>query len=361
MLTKILVALDDSACCQQTFAQAVALASATQAKLMLLHVISSTEEGYPVSALMPGMLDDYDLSHTGVVTSYLKDLDIFKAKSLDLLRSLAHQAQQKGISVVYQQTIGDPGQEICAMARQWNADVIIMGRRSRNLLSKLLLGSVSNSVTHHAPCSVLIVHHPDIPESGPIQQTDEQQVDALLAQDSTQVDREELSFRSILVAIDGGAINQPIFTMAMKLAKTMSTARLMLLHVLPPDVARVPISYTVPDIFPQQRLEDYPSLRDDILFSQQRRWNAYDSDCLPQLRSYTTMAREAGIPAEFIQQPGSPGEVICDFAQNRSADLILVGHRGRSGLSEVLMGSVGKYVADHAHCSMMVVRPHQHE
>ncbi len=361
MLTKILVALDHSASSQQTFSQAVTLARATHAKLMFLHVISLSEEGYPVSALMPGILEDYDLSHTGVVTSYLKELDIFKAKGLELLRSRANQAKQKGISAGYQQIIGAPGKEICAIARNWNADVIIMGRRSRDFLSKLLLGSVSNYVTHNAPCSVLIVHHQDVPEPDPTSQTDQQQADALLTENSTQMERAALSCRSILVAIDGGAINQPIFAMAMNIAKTMSTVRLMLLHVLPPDVAKVPISNTVPGLFPQQRLDDYPSLRDDILFSQQRQWNAYNSDCLPQLRSYTAIAREAGVPAEFIQQPGSPGTAICDFAQNRSADLILVGHRGRSGLSEVLLGSVGKYVADHAHCSVMIVRPHQHE
>lgn len=355
MFKKILVALDHSDFSQQTFMQSVVLAKATHAKLMLFHVISSTEEGYPVLPLMPDMLEDYDLSQTEVTTSYLKDLDVFKANSLELLRSRSNQAKEKGISVVYQQSMGDPGREICEIARQWNADTIIIGRRSRNLLSKLLLGSVSNYVTHHALCSVLIVHHQEVPEFAP-----QQPIDTLEAnQPSTEEWREKLSYRSILVAIDGSSINQPIFNVAVKIAKTMSTARLMLLHVLPPDVAKVPISSPPPTAFAQQQLDNYPSLRDDILYSQQRQWNAYDSDCLPQLRSYTEIAREAGIPAEFIQQPGSPGEVICEFAKNRSSDLILVGNRGRSGLREMLLGSVGKYVANHASCSVMVVRPQQ--
>ncbi|WP_299492823.1 universal stress protein [Acaryochloris sp. IP29b_bin.137] len=355
MLKKILVALDHSDFSQQTFMQSVVLAKATHAKLMLFHVISSTEEGYPVLPLIPDILEDYDLSQTEVTTSYLKDLDVFKANSLELLRSRSNQAKEQGISVVYQQSIGDPGREICEIARQWNADTIIIGRRSRNLLSKLLLGSVSNYVTHHAPCSVLIVHHQEVPEFAP-----QQPIDTLEAnQPSTEEWREKLLYRSILVAIDGSSINQQIFNVAVKIAKTMSTARLMLLHVLPPDVAKVPISSAPPTAFAQQRLDDYPSLRDDILYSQQRQWNAYDSDCLPQLRSYTAIAREAGIPAEFIQQPGSPGEVICEFAKNRSSDLILVGNRGRSGLREMLLGSVGKYVANHASCSVMVVRPQQ--
>lgn len=355
MSKKILVALDHSAFSQQTFMQSLVLAKATHAKLMLFHVISSTEEGYPPYPLMSGVLEDFDLSYTGVVNSYLNDLDVFKASSLELLRSRANQAKEKGLAVVYQQSMGDPGKEICEIARQWKADTIIIGRRSRNLLSKILLGSVSNYVTHHAPCSVLIVHHQDVPEFIPEQSMNTIEANKLSFEEL----REKLSYRSILVAMDGGDINQPIFNRAINLAKKMSTARLMLLHVLPPDVAKVPVSSPPPTAIAQQRLDNYPSLRDDILYSQQRQWNAYDSDCLPQLRSYTSIAREAGIPAEFIQQPGSPGEVICEFAKNRSSDLILVGSRGRSGLSEILLGSVGKYVANHASCSVMVVRPQQ--
>ncbi len=35
------------------------------------------------------------------------------------------------------------------------ADLIVVGRRGRSGLSELILGSASNYVLHHAPCSVL--------------------------------------------------------------------------------------------------------------------------------------------------------------------------------------------------------------
>ncbi|HIK43734.1 MAG TPA: universal stress protein, partial [Leptolyngbyaceae cyanobacterium M65_K2018_010] len=38
------------------------------------------------------------------------------------------------------------------------ADLIVVGRRERGRIKAALLGSVSNYVVHHAPCSVLIVH-----------------------------------------------------------------------------------------------------------------------------------------------------------------------------------------------------------
>ncbi|MCZ8054719.1 MAG: universal stress protein, partial [Microcystis sp. LE19-12.2C] len=48
---------------------------------------------------------------------------------------------------------------ICKVAREENIDLIVIGRRGRSGLGELFLGSVSNYVLHHAPCSVLIVQH----------------------------------------------------------------------------------------------------------------------------------------------------------------------------------------------------------
>jgi len=49
---------------------------------------------------------------------------------------------------------------ICELAIDWNADLIMMGRRGRSGIAEFFLGSVSNYVLHHAPCSVQIVHLP---------------------------------------------------------------------------------------------------------------------------------------------------------------------------------------------------------
>ena len=48
-------------------------------------------------------------------------------------------------------------QAIVETAREWSADLIIVGSHGYGFWSRALLGSVSNSVVHHAPCSVLIV------------------------------------------------------------------------------------------------------------------------------------------------------------------------------------------------------------
>jgi nucleotide-binding universal stress UspA family protein len=158
MFDKILVALDHSIASEQTFDEALNLAQSTQAQLMLVHVLTPQEETYPISNLMPSMLDDPAVSRAEAVTAYLNELKAFKAKGLELLRSHAERAIQQGIQTDYQQPDGYPGRVLCDVAQNWNADVIVIGRRSRNVLNKVLLGSVSNYVSHHAHCSVLIAH-----------------------------------------------------------------------------------------------------------------------------------------------------------------------------------------------------------
>ncbi len=56
--------------------------------------------------------------------------------------------------------MGNPAHNICDLAQTWSADLILVGSRGRTGIKEMFLGSVSNYITHHAPCSVLIVHKP---------------------------------------------------------------------------------------------------------------------------------------------------------------------------------------------------------
>jgi nucleotide-binding universal stress UspA family protein len=55
---------------------------------------------------------------------------------------------------------GPPRQVIVEEAERWGADLIIMGSRGLGAWNRLLLGSVSSAVVHHAKCSVEIVRSP---------------------------------------------------------------------------------------------------------------------------------------------------------------------------------------------------------
>ena len=55
---------------------------------------------------------------------------------------------------------GDPGPTICDMAAEVKADVIVVGNHGAGFVARLLAGSVSTYVVHHAPCAVLVVRQP---------------------------------------------------------------------------------------------------------------------------------------------------------------------------------------------------------
>ena len=73
-------------------------------------------------------------------------------------------------------------------------------------------------------------------------------------------------------------------------------------------------------------------------------------------QSIVQRARAAGAKATYMVWEGEPGEAIVAAADSESADLIIVGSHGRSGVSRFLIGSVSDFVVRHAHCPVMVVR-----
>ncbi len=52
---------------------------------------------------------------------------------------------------------GTPASKIIEVAKEWPADLLVMGSHGRGKTAGLLLGSVSQAVLHHAPCPVLVV------------------------------------------------------------------------------------------------------------------------------------------------------------------------------------------------------------
>lgn len=159
MYQKILVAMDSSELGKQVFNEAVSLAKALNANLMVLHVLSPDEENSPHVPGMPGM-DYYPWQREDIRPSYRQQWDAYESQCLDLLRSRTAEATAAGVNAEFSQTIGTPGPTICEFALTWGASLIMTGHRGRMGISELVLGSVSNYVLHHAPCSVLVVHSP---------------------------------------------------------------------------------------------------------------------------------------------------------------------------------------------------------
>ncbi len=145
-------------------------------------------------------------------------------------------------------------------------------------------------------------------------------------------------YTSILVAIDVFDQRTIVFEQALKLAK-MTEAKLILLHVLSRDEVGYPM---VPPLGIDENYYD--------------RWRGFVKQGLQRLKGFAEQAQTEGVATEIHQEIGRPGHVICEVAEKRKINLIVIGNRGRSGLPEVVLGSQSNYVMHHALCSVLVHR-----
>ena len=155
-------------------------------------------------------------------------------------------------------------------------------------------------------------------------------------------------FNKILVAIDTSLVGKYVFDAAITLAKATG-ANLMLLHVLSSEE---PGSPSTPIIFSGLGY----AASDKIIESYREEWEAFAKQSLELLQSLQQKATLAGVNAEFTQRSGSPGRIICEFAHTWEADTVIIGRRGHSGMSELILGSVSNYVLHHALCSVLAVQ-----
>ncbi|MCC0177773.1 universal stress protein [Waterburya agarophytonicola K14] len=170
MFQKILVAVDHEPGSKQVFNQALSLAKADGGNLILLHVVSVEEENSP-------FMSPYLVYHKNrcihvdprIMRQANEEFDRewanFKQQGMELLRTFTKKAIAAGVSTEFTQITGQPSSTICEFAQSCHADVITIGRRGRSGFQEMLLGSVSNYVVHHAPCSVLLVQTPILEES----------------------------------------------------------------------------------------------------------------------------------------------------------------------------------------------------
>lgn len=304
MFKNILVGMDYYAESQYLFKDVLSLAKATGADLKLIHVFSFDEQ-CELWWLSPLRADRPDYKFL----DYLFDRwQKFLDERQEVLGQYQTEAAAAGISTVLdlEPYSGRPGVVLCEVARQSSADLIAVGHRDKfkekvGKIGELRLGSVSEYVLHHAPCSVFI--------------------DRRAVAEQT---AEAFNIRHILAAIDASELSQSVFEAALALSKATG-AQLTILHI-------------------QSSFEgDRPT---------------------EMLKMFHTDAKAAGVNVHTVTQHVEFGETvghnICKFAQKEGTDLILIGRRGLSGLKEMLLGSVSHHVSYHAPCSVLVVYPSIH-
>ena len=157
MYKKILAAMDNSPMGKTVFERALSLAKASQADLMLLHVLSGEEENSPLP--IPALAGEIYWAPGAEIDleRWQEQWASYESECLETLQARAAKANQAEVNTEFRQVAGSAGRTICQLARTWGTDLIILGNRGRSGLTELVLGSVSNYVLHHASCSVLVL------------------------------------------------------------------------------------------------------------------------------------------------------------------------------------------------------------
>lgn len=154
---RIFVAIDNSESSSHVFNQALDLAQANQANLMLFHGFTHNSFDEPGLPLPIELGINAELVDQAYRTQYARlEQEIEAAQTL--LSDYCVSALNQGVKAESDcKGVEDAGRSICQASQDWGADLIVLGRRGLKGLAEVLLGSVSNYVLHHAHCCVLVV------------------------------------------------------------------------------------------------------------------------------------------------------------------------------------------------------------
>jgi nucleotide-binding universal stress UspA family protein len=144
MFSSIVVGTDGSETANEAVRQAVDLAKAVGAKVQLVSAYEPVS-GQRIREERQQAPDDVQWS-----INPREDVD-------GTLEDAAEVASSAGVNVERFARQGDPADAILDVAEETKADLIIVGNKGMTGARRFLLGSVPNKVSHHAPCSVLII------------------------------------------------------------------------------------------------------------------------------------------------------------------------------------------------------------
>jgi nucleotide-binding universal stress UspA family protein len=144
VFTRIVIGTDGSETAAEAVRQAVDLAKLAGAQLNIVSAyepvpkrrLQGEQEGAPA-----------DVQH-----------EIGPREDVNLvLDAAAAEAKKAGIEVQTHPVEADPAEAILNVAEEIGADLIVVGNKGMTGARRFLLGSVPNNVSHHAPCSVMVV------------------------------------------------------------------------------------------------------------------------------------------------------------------------------------------------------------
>jgi nucleotide-binding universal stress UspA family protein len=204
---------------------------------------------------------------------------------------------------------GHPADELVDLAAERRSDLIVVGARGLTPSQRFLIGSVSQRVARHAPCSVLVTR----------------------SVADARVTRRPLR---ILIAHDGSESSRSAVQMLSRF-HWGAQVEITLLSVITIDIYPEMTSYEKPVEFLQQERQEADK--------------ALDRAAAQLQSSGATIRRE-------LREADSVADEIVATAESMGADLVVLGHRGLNRIERFFLGSVSENVLRYAPCSVWIVR-----
>lgn len=137
---RVMVAIDRSPIAAHAADVGAELARSLDAELAFVHAIDPAAGFVPVDSGVPA-----------------GELIALAQQDAKRLLGEFHQSLPTGLTAREFLTVGNPASEIAKAASDWPADVIVIGSHGRSGISRVVLGSIAESVVRHSTCPVLVV------------------------------------------------------------------------------------------------------------------------------------------------------------------------------------------------------------
>lgn len=277
---------------------------------MLSHIMVATDFSPPAMIAVGAARDLASRFESKVTLAHVSSSDtaILRADADHALRAIGEEKLGNVKEVSAELLEGDrPSYVICEAAKEMGVELIVAGRHGEHKLAERLIGTTTERIARHAPCSVLSVHP---------------------------------ATRAPLVMLKSIVIGTDLSEHALQAVRTGAEiarrfdAHVTLVHVY--------------DLFPAVELMQEPyDLHPDHSFE------GILNDKLEDLRK----AELDKVPVDVrVLRDKSTVRGMCNLASDVEADLIVLGTHGLAGIERLLLGSVAERVIRHAPCSVMVVR-----
>jgi nucleotide-binding universal stress UspA family protein len=214
-----------------------------------------------------------------------------------VLQRAAAIAAEVGAEIDARILAGDPARILVEEADEQGAELIAIGPDAGLIGGAIRIGQVAAHVLRESRCSVLVARR-----------------------------AEPLFPRQIACGVDGSDASADTAAFAAGIAAA-TRAELRLLHVIP------------------------------VFRGDETEWTLdEDEPSPPELEPALFAASSLGVVPVREMAMGRPEHALVKVAAREGTDLLVVGHRGLSGVRRVLLGSVSEYCAQHAPCSVLVAR-----